>query len=61
MGQESLRAVFDKWCKKLRLVPGWDVKLEFVTDPNWPGTGGFKFDCSDKTAILMLSFGIWRQ
>lgn len=61
MEQESLRIVFDKWCKKLRLVPDRDVKLEFATDPNWPKTGDFKIDCDDKTAILMLNIASPKQ
>ena len=59
--EESLNARFDYWCKKLRIVPGWDVKLEFVTDPNWPKTGDFKIDCDDKTAILMLNIASPKQ
>lgn len=59
--EESLNARFDYWCKKLRIVPGWDVKLEFVTDPSWRKTGDFKIDCDDKTAILMLNIAAPKQ
>lgn len=52
--EEALR-LFDKWCKKLRLVPDWDVKLEWVEDPQWRKTGDFKVDCTDKKAILLLN------
>ncbi len=52
--EETLR-LFDKWCKKLRIVPGWDVLLEFIDDPKWHKTGDFKIDCDDKKAILMLN------
>jgi len=24
--------IFDKWVKKLRFVPAWDVRLEWVED-----------------------------
>lgn len=59
--EESLKVRFDYWCKKLRIVPGWDVKLEFVTDPAWRKTGDFKIDCDDKTAILMLNIASPKQ
>ena len=61
MEEKQLEAVFDKWCKKLRLVPDWSIKLEFVTDPSWPKTGDFKIDCDDKTAILMLNIAAPKQ
>lgn len=47
--------LFEKYCKKLRIVPAWDVKLEFVEDPEWPKTGDFKIDCTDRKAILLLN------
>lgn len=34
MGGKQLQSCFEKWCEKLRLVPGWDVKLELVSDPD---------------------------
>ena len=46
---------FEYWCKKLRLTPGWDVKLEWVYDPEWRKTGDFKIDCTDHKAILLLN------
>lgn len=46
---------FQFWCAKLRLTPGWDVKLEWVDDPAWTKTGDFKVDCDDKKAILLLN------
>lgn len=55
MDRNEIRQLFDKWCRKLRLVPGWDVALEFVEDPNWRKTGDFKVDCDDRKAILMLN------
>lgn len=55
MDQELVQALFEKWCRKLRIVPNWDVKLEFVEDPQWRKTGDFKIDCDDKKAILMLN------
>ena len=33
MNRAELSGIFDKYCKKLRIVPAWDVKLEFVEDP----------------------------
>ncbi len=55
MDRDNVKRVFEKWCKKLRLTPGWDVKLEFVEDPEWPKTGDFKVDCDDKKAVLLLN------
>jgi len=55
MNREEALAVFEKYCKKLRITPAWDVKLEFVDDPAWPKTGDFKIDCDDRKAILRLN------
>lgn len=53
--REKLRERFAYWCGRLRLTPGWDVRLEWVDDPDWPKTGDFKIDCTDRKAILMLN------
>ena len=53
--KEELQRLFDIWCKKLRVVPNWDVKLEFIEDVNWRKTGDLKIDCDDKKAIIMLN------
>lgn len=55
MENETLVRLFDKWVKKLRLAPAWDVRLELVDDPNWTKTGDFKVDCDDRKAILLLN------
>lgn len=55
LNKEELQGIFDKWCKKLRIVPFWDVKLEFVEDISWRKTGDIKIDCDDKKAIIMLN------
>ena len=55
MNREYMQEIFDKWCRKLRLTPNWDVKLEFVEDPTWRKTGDFRVDCDDHKAILMLN------
>ena len=55
MDREQITALFEKYCKKLRIVPAWDVKLELVDDPSWPKTGDFRIDCDDRKAILMLN------
>ena len=47
--------MFDKYCKKLRITPVWDVKLEFVEDPSWSKTGDFRIDCDDRKAVLQLN------
>ncbi len=46
---------FEYWCKKLRILPQWDIKLEIVDDPDWRKTGDFKIDPTDRKAVLMLS------
>ena len=61
MEKEELNELFEKWCKKLRIVPAWDVKLEFVDDPEWRKTGDFKIDCDDRKAILLLNTGNPKQ
>ena len=35
LDKQALEAAFGRWCGKLRLVPGWDVKLSWVEDPGW--------------------------
>ena len=55
MDKEQIRQIFEKWCKKLRIIPSWDVRLEFVEDTEWRKTGDFKIDCDDRNAILMLN------
>ncbi|MCI8350291.1 MAG: hypothetical protein HFJ86_03875 [Oscillospiraceae bacterium] len=55
MTREELTQIFGKWCKKLRLTPGWDLSLQFVEDPGWRKTGDFKIDCTDRKAILLLN------
>ncbi len=59
--KEELQRLFDKWCEKLRIVPFWDVKLEFIDDINWRKTGDIKIDCDDKKAIIMLNTGNPKQ
>ena len=51
----NIEALFDKWCKKLRISPQWDVKLELVQDPAWRKTGDFKIDPDDRKAVLLLN------
>lgn len=55
MNRETYQRIFEVWCKKLRLSPDWDVRLEWFEDPDWHKTGDFKVDCGDKKAILMLN------
>lgn len=57
MDQEKITALFEKYIRKLRITPAWDVRLEFVEDPSWPKTGDFKIDCDDRKAILLLNTG----
>ena len=55
MSKEQLTAIFDKYIKKLRITPAWDVKLQFMEDISWKKTGDFKIDCDDQKAILLLN------
>lgn len=55
MNPAELEALFDKWCRKLRIYPQWDARLELVTDPEWKKTGDIKIDCDDRKAVLMLN------
>ena len=55
MEKTELTALFDKYIRKLRITPAWDVRLEFVEDPVWPKTGDFRIDCDDRKAILLLN------
>lgn len=55
MDKSELTAIFEKYCRKLRIVPDWDVKLEFVEDSTWRKTGDFKIDCEDKKAVFLLN------
>ena len=55
MTKEACAALLDKYARKLRITPAWDVRLELVEDPAWRKTGDIKIDCDDKKAILMLN------
>ena len=55
MDKEAITTLFDKYIRKLRITPAWDIKLEFVEDSAWPKTGDFKIDCDDRKAILLLN------
>ena len=61
MDRTAIQIIFDKWIRKLRLTPAWDVRLEFVEDPAWPKTGDFKLDCDDRKAILLLNIASPKQ
>ena len=61
MEREKATALFEKYIRKLRITPAWDVKLEFVEDPAWRKTGDFKIDCDDRKAILLLNAASPRQ
>ncbi|MBR5379646.1 MAG: hypothetical protein IK140_03855 [Clostridia bacterium] len=55
MDKDALNALFQKYIRKLRITPAWDVRLDFVDDPSWPKTGDFKIDCDDRKAVLLLN------
>ena len=53
--RETLQLLFEKWIKKLRLTPDWDIHLEWIKDPAWRKTADFKIDCDDRKAIILLN------
>lgn len=55
INREDIQKLFDNWVKKLRLIPDWDIRLEWVEDPQWRKTGDFKIDCDDRKAIILLN------
>ncbi len=55
MEREYLQALFDRWTRKLRVVPAWDVRLELVEDQAWPKTGDIRIDCDDRKAVVLLN------
>ena len=55
MEREKIRELFERYCKKLRITPQWDVQLQLIDDPQWNKTGDFKIDCDDRKAILMIN------
>lgn len=55
MNRAEAARLFEKYIRKLRITPAWDVRLEFVEDPSWGKTGDFKIDCDDRKAILLLN------
>jgi len=59
--KEELIFIFEKYCKKLRITPPWDIRLEFVEDVNWRKNGDFKIDCTDQKAILLLNIANPKQ
>ncbi len=61
MDKEKARDLFEKYIRKLRITPAWDVRLEFVEDPAWRKTGDFKIDCDDRKAVLLLNASSPRQ
>ena len=55
MDQAEITALFEKYIRKLRITPLWDIRLELVEDPTWTKTGDFRIDCDDRKAILLLN------
>lgn len=53
--REKAQRLFEKWVKKLRITPPWDVQMQFVEDASWRKTGDFKIDCDDRKAVLLLN------
>jgi len=53
--KQAVTALFEKYIRKLRITPAWDIRLEWVEDPAWLKTGDFKIDCDDRKAILLLN------
>ena len=55
MDQAEITRLFEKYIKKFRITPAWDVRLEWVEDENWRKTGDIKIDCDDRKAIVLLN------
>ncbi len=55
MDKQALIAMFEKYIRKLRITPAWDIRLELVEDTTWPKTGDFRIDCDDRKAVLLLN------
>ena len=55
MDRNDITALFEKYIKKLRITPSWDIRLELIEDLTWPKTGDFKIDCDDRKAILLIN------
>ncbi len=55
MDRQQIESLFEKYIKKLRITPAWDVELRFVENPAWSKTGDFKIDCDDRKAVLLLN------
>ena len=55
MTSDELNALFEKWVRKLRIVPSWDVRLELVEDAGWRKTGDIRIDCDDRKAVVLLN------
>ena len=61
MERQALEALFEKWTRKLRIAPAWDVRLELVEDPAWGKTGDIRIDCDDRKAIVLLNVAAPKQ
>lgn len=61
MTKEDILVLLERYCKKLRITPAWDVKLEFVEDASFRKTGDIKIDCEDRKAILILNIASPKQ
>ena len=48
MTKEDILVLLERYCKKLRITPVWDVKLEFVEDASFRKPGDVKIDCRQK-------------
>lgn len=55
MKNEHIKLLFDKYCKKLRITPCWDVKLEIINDSGIGKTGDIKLDCTDRKAVVIIN------
>ncbi len=55
MTKDELNALFEKWVRKLRIVPAWDVRMELMEDAGWRKTGDIKIDCDDRKAVVLLN------
>lgn len=53
--EQDAARILEKWAKKLRVSPMWDIALEMVHDETWRKTGDIRIDCDDRKAVVLLN------
>ena len=55
MTENEIRRLLNIWCRRLRITPLWDVRLDLMDDPSYRKTGDIKIDCEAHKAIVILN------